>query len=84
MNVFAVNGILPPQGSLRYFTDWPQPVKNAWNYWRKVQTWREENHFPLDYFLKEEDITEHNDVIRDYWIYTGLLLPNESQKRYGV
>ena len=69
-------------GSLKYCNNWSQPVKDAWNYWRKVQTWRENNHFPLDYFLNEEDIVEHNDVMRNYWLHTGLLLPNVEQKRY--
>ena len=30
MNVFAVKGVLPPMGSLKYCTDWSQPVKDAW------------------------------------------------------
>ena len=71
-------------GSLKYSEHWSQPIKDAWNYWAKVQHWRENNHFPLDGFLKEEDIFEHNEVMRNLWIHTGLLLQNDQQKRYEV
>ena len=77
---YAEPGFAPVRGDQPSYTH-PEPVQKAIEWSEHILTERLKGNYPLDGRPDETILRHHNDVVRDYWIHTGLLQPNNEQKR---
>ena len=55
-------------------------VRKAGEWSEYISQQRLLDNFPLDGRPDDREFNHHNDVVRNFWIHTGLLLPNTERK----